>query len=260
MCANDVWQRQTNQFGHEVRLGTRRGKASIHLPRRSFCQRFLVAPADNILSMTIVGYPAIDSDCRHQVFIEHGTMVKRVDLPAIGRVDVSQQFVGQVGGQLSFEYVVLLRARQDSCFGLSSVTAELIDLTAQTHISLINRSVTSSGAPGDKRDASRSRESLSIPIGASGPYALRLSTSVDPECSGSSAHLLIDSVRVCDFSGTTVAQLASVSCVGASDRSLARKVLPAMQKQRRKRRFVNSSLPESCQQITHLGTVWLGVS
>ena len=219
MCANVVWQRQTNQFGHEVWLGTRRGKASIHLPQRSLCQRFLFGPADNILSMTMVRYPAIDRDCRHQVFIEHGTTVKRVDLPASGRVDISQQFVGQVGGQLSFEYVMLLQARHDSRFGLSSVTADLIDLTTQTRISLINRSVTSSGKPGDKRVASRSRESLSIPIGAAGPYELRLSTSVDPASSGTSVHLLIDSVRVCDFSGATITQLASVSCVGCVRRA-----------------------------------------
>ncbi len=254
MCANNVCQRQTTQFGHEFRLGTRRGKEFMHLPQRSFRQRFLIAPADNFLSLTMVRYPAIDGDCRHQVCIEHATMVKRFDLPATGSIDISKQFVARVGEQLSFEYVVLLQAGHNSHFGLSTVTADLIDLTAPVHVSLINRSVTSSGEPGDKRVASRSRESLSIPIGAAGPYELRLATSVDPQSSGSSAHLLIDSVRICEFSGTTITQLASVSCGLRPTGREPGKELSALQQKRRKRSFVNTSLLESCQQTAIFGT------
>ncbi len=92
MSANNACQRQTTQFGHEFRPGTRRSKAFMHLPQRSFRQRFLMAPADNFLSLTMVRYPAIDGDCRHQVCIEHATMVKRVDLPATSGIDISQQF------------------------------------------------------------------------------------------------------------------------------------------------------------------------
>ena len=215
MYANDVCQQQSSQFGLDAAIVTCRRLA---LPPKSFCQRFLVV-SDHVLSIKVERYPAADRDCRHQLHIEHGTLIKRVDLPATGRVNVSQQFMAPVGGQLSFEYVARLQAGNDSRFGSSSLTAELIDLTAQARVSLINRSVTSSGGPGDSRVASLSRELLSIPIGAAGPYELRLATSVDPQCSGSSAHLLIDCVRVCDSSDTTVTQLASVSCVGCARRA-----------------------------------------
>ena len=164
--------------------------------------------------MTVARYPAIDSDCRHQVFIEHGTIVERIDLPAIGRVDVSQQFVARVGEQLSFEYVVLLQAGHDSRFGLSSVTADLINLTAQTRISLINRSVTSRGELGDKRLASRRENRCRFPLVQQGrtscvlpPRSTRKALAHRRTCSLTQYVFVI-------FPGTTITQLASVSCVG----------------------------------------------
>ena len=218
MYANDVCQQQSRQFGREATIVTCPQTA---LARKPFCHRFLVV-SDNLLPIRVVWRPTADADCRHQLLIEHGTRVNRYDLPATGGVDVRQQFIARAGDQLSFEYVVLLQAKHDSHFGLSTVTADLIDLAAQTHISLMNRSVTSDGEPGDKRVASRSRESLSILIGAAGPYELRLGTSVDPE-SPADRHLLIDSVRICDFSGTTITQLASVSCAGCVRRAASQK-------------------------------------
>lgn len=214
MLARVSSQNKITSSSLEATVSSREAPDSSRLPRRSFCQRFRLAPSDNVQSLTVARFPSIDCDCRHQLFIEHPALTKRVDLPATARLEINQRFESPENGQLTFEFVVLMRAGRDGGTGRSSISAILQNLKTQNWMSLLDHKVVSAGEASSRRTASKSRESVTVALNMAGVYELRLATAIDSESPGSSVHLLIDSASVRNAAGVPTAQLASVCCVG----------------------------------------------
>jgi hypothetical protein len=168
----------------------------------------------------VAGFPSSNRNCCHQLFVEHGTQLKKVDLVSTRRVDVRQRFHAEAGDQLSLDCVVLLKSGTDFV-PAANVCVVVVNLKTQTVDTLLDRTVDGDYDSRQRRIGSDTRESLSLPILAAGEYELRTITSVDSSCSGAEAHLLIDCVRVTDIFGTETRRLASLSCVGRVARSVS---------------------------------------
>jgi hypothetical protein len=148
------------------------------------------------------------------LFIEDDTGLKKFNLPSTACVAVSQRFQASADDTLTFDYVILLQSGAGSVAGRPAVRAVLVNLTSESVVSLIDRSLDGSTNAGLLRVASRFRESQSVIFPVSGQYELRFITLVNHEDHGSEAHLLVDSVRVVSSSGQEMSRLASLSCVG----------------------------------------------
>jgi hypothetical protein len=175
---------------------------------------------DNHPRVNVAAGPS-DQNCRHQVFIEYGTLLKKLDLPSTDCVEVSQRFEAHAGDVLSFEHVILLRSGHGFGTASSAVRAILVNLQTQSIDTLLDRAVDGCGSACPRRIASNSRETVLFTLPAPGNYELRFVTAVDPNNPGSEAHLLVDAVRVVDPSGIEVTRLASVGCVGRVRRRLS---------------------------------------
>lgn len=155
-----------------------------------------------------------DATCRHDVVVEHGSLLRRLALPSTTHISATQRFEAQAGDTLSYDFVVLLYSGTGVDAASSVVGATLVNVRTDAAVPLLNRSLDGCNSPRRQCSASHHRESQSFVIPAAGPYELRFATSVDPDNSGAEAHLLVDSVRVVHRSGYEVTRLASLSSVG----------------------------------------------
>jgi hypothetical protein len=149
----------------------------------------------------------------HQIVIEAEGAVECVNLPSAGIVDFCQRFHVPSVGQLSFDFVTLLRPGADSSATSASVAVSLVNVDARASTTVLERSV-EGRLLGGQRIASRQREHVLVSLHAPGAYELRLTTLVDPNSPGAESHLLVDDVLVKDSSGGTVMRLASFCMVG----------------------------------------------
>ena len=169
---------------------------------------------DDTSLVNVTTVPSSQESCRHQLIIEDGTRLKTLDLPSTSCVAVSQRFEARTGDTLTYDYVVLLQSKGRSVVDRPTARAEVVNLTSESSVSLMNRSPDGSTKSGQKRIASRFRETQLFTILASGQYELRFTTFVDFDQHLSEAHLLVDSVRVVNSDGQEMSRLASLSCVG----------------------------------------------
>jgi len=163
--------------------------------------------------VSVAGIPTSNRDCRHQVYVESGAQLEKLDLVATRRAEVRQRFHAETGDQLSFDCLVWLKSGRGFS-PAAHVSAVVVNLELQTAETLLDRTVDGDHNSGQRRIGSNSRESRSLPIVAAGEYELRTITSIDPTCPGAEAHLLIDSVRVTDALGSEARCMASLCCVG----------------------------------------------
>jgi hypothetical protein len=162
----------------------------------------------------IAAIPSQAQNCRHHVFVEDGACLKKLDLPTAACVAVTQRFDVRAGDILSYDFVVQLNSSGDFTADRPTARAVLVNRTAESAISLMDRSLAGYAATQQRYAGSRYRDSQSFTFPASGHYELRFITLVDHRHPGSEAHLLVKSIRVLDQHGQEVRQLASLSCVG----------------------------------------------
>lgn len=214
--------------------GNRRWLES-RLPRRSLRQVFAIPLSDHCQSsifereaelshfqqlgndrprVDVATIPSPDRTCRHHLFVEDGTYLRKFELPATSSVVVSQRFDARAGDTLNYDYVVLLNASGRFAADRPAVRAVLVDRRTESAVSLMNRSLSGCSATYGGRTRLSFRESQSITVPATGQYELRFITFIDGNFPGSDAHLLVNSVRLLDRSRKEVKRLASLSCVG----------------------------------------------
>jgi hypothetical protein len=207
-----------------------------HIPRRSMCLvKSVTVDSDGRLAsfeqerrrpnddaearsnrpwISVSAFPAPDRTSRFHVFVEHGTRLKKLDLPSTARVMVSQPFNARVGDSLSFNYVALLYASLNEPVDRCSVRVMLVNVRAATAQMLVDRSIDQSSSTDNGRLVCRARDSRLFTITQSALYELRFVTSIDPRNVGSESQLLINSACVLDPAGNQLKELASLSCVG----------------------------------------------
>lgn len=161
--------------------------------------------------VAVSAIPSPDRSCRHNVFIDNGNRLKKLDLPSTTSVLVSQRFEASWGDTLRFDYVVLLYSKHRLVADRPAVRAMMINMNSEAAVPLLNRSMDHSA---EARGSARFRESQSFTVPHSGVYELRFTTFVDRRYPGSEAHLLVNAVRVLDRTGAEKKRLASLSCVG----------------------------------------------
>jgi hypothetical protein len=164
--------------------------------------------------VAVSAIPSPDRSCRHNVFIDNGERLKKLDLPSTTSVLVSQRFEAAGGDTLRFDYVVILYSKSQLIADRPSVRAMLVDLDSQASVPLVNRSMDQVDAVARAPESSRFRATQSFTVGNAGAYELRFVTFVDRHFPGSEAHLLVNGVRVLDRAGAEKKRLASLSCVG----------------------------------------------
>ncbi len=155
----------------------------------------------------------VDCECRHQVVVEQDGSVECVELPSAGRVDLTQKFSVASAGQLSFDYVTLLRPGVGSSADSAMVSAVLTHRDTQKSFSILEQSV-EGRERGGRRVASSARQHVVVSLPLAGVYELRFITAVDPSSPGAESHLLADDVRIENPSGEAIARMASLSSVG----------------------------------------------
>jgi len=161
----------------------------------------------------VAAIPSSDGNCRHHLFIEDGTRLKKLDLPATACVAVTQRFEARAGDTLTYDYVVRLHSNGFAA-DRPAVRAVLVNRKAESAISLMDRSLAGRAANQQQCAGSRFRQSQSFTVPTAGHYELRFITLIDRSRPGSEAHLLVNSVRVVNPYGQEVKRLASLSCVG----------------------------------------------
>jgi hypothetical protein len=209
---------------------------AIRVPRRSARQVFEipisdenpsavlgndVSPLDHrrrgesLQRVAVAAIPSGNRNCRHQVFVEDGERLKKLDLPSTSCVTVSQRFEARAADTLTFDFVMVLQVSNRFDAGRTAVRAILVHRGSKSATSLMDRCLDDAGGVTHRqRIGSRFRESQSFTIEADGQYELRFITTVDHDNPGCEAHLLVDAIRVVDPSGRVAKQLASFSCVG----------------------------------------------
>jgi hypothetical protein len=200
---------------------TNSGLAS-RLPSRSLRKVFAVRlcgnnefqSSDNQRLVNVAAIPSLDKTCRHHLFVEYGAQLKKLDLPSTSCVAVSQRFEARVGDTLAFDFVVLLKSSGSFAVDRPAVRAVLVNHSAESAVSLLDRSIDGSGDARPLRVGSGFRESQSFTVPNAGDYELRFISFVDSAQRGSEVHLLVDAVRVIGPEGQELNQLASLSCVG----------------------------------------------
>jgi hypothetical protein len=166
------------------------------------------------LRVAVSAVPSSDRNCRHNLFVENGSRLKKLDLPSTTSVMVSQRFDAERGDMLRFNYVVLLYSKLGSVADRPAVRAVLINHSTESSVPLMSRSMEGGEAAGQDRSVSRFRQSLSFTLPDAGHYELRFITTVDRHYPGSEAHLLVNSDRLVNRRGVERQRLASLSCVG----------------------------------------------
>lgn len=164
--------------------------------------------------VAVSAIPSPDRTCRHNVFIDNGERLKKLDLPSTTSVLVSQRFDACAGDTLRFDYVVLLYSKNRMIADRPSVRAMVADLSTETAAPLLYRSMDQVDAVANAPGSSRFRDSQTFTVPRTGTYELRFVTIVDRSFPGSEAHLLVNGVRVLDRTGAEKQRLASLSCVG----------------------------------------------
>lgn len=164
--------------------------------------------------VSVAAIPSSEEACRHHLFVEDGGQLKKLDLPATTSVAVGQQFDARVGDTLTYDYVILLCTRGRFGVGRPAVRAILVNYSAGSAVSLMDRSIDAGSATDHRRVGSRFRETQSFAVPTTGRYELRFITFIDGNHPGSEAHLLVDAVRLENRAGHVVKRLASLSCVG----------------------------------------------
>jgi hypothetical protein len=228
-------QQPNSSLGARKHQAAPRRPLANRLPQRSLRQVFAVplsgegqAPVSDGTSPTIEYRKSEDGDsqvdvvtipssvrtCRHHLFVEDGTQLKKLDLPSTACVVVSQKFKALAGDTLSFDYVAILRSSNGADVDRPAVRAILVNRTAETAVSLMDRTVDGCSIARDKPTGATVRGSQSFSVPTSGDYELRFITLIDHGQPGSEAHLLVNSARVVNQSGQEVRRLASLSCVG----------------------------------------------
>jgi hypothetical protein len=235
MHAQSVLQRSDQNMGSGSPTGKQRRSLADRLPRRSLRQ-VLAVPlsgddrssssqsvsaskqrrklADRPPQVDVAAIPASDGTCRHHLFVEDGTRLKKLDLPATASVVVSQRFEARAGDTLTYNYVVQLQSSGGYAVDRPAVRAVLVNRKTESAVSLMNRSIDGHSVTHQRRAGSRFRDSQSFTVPTTGYYELRFITFVDRNHPGCEAHLLVNAVRVVDSTGQEVKRLASLSCVG----------------------------------------------
>src|SRR5262245_32946291 len=67
-------------------------------------------PKLNRLQVRVASFPSADQVCCHQLFVEHGARLKKLNLASTRRVDVRQSFHAEVGDRLLLDCVMLLQS------------------------------------------------------------------------------------------------------------------------------------------------------
>ena len=166
------------------------------------------------MRVNVATIPSSDRNCRHNVFIDNGGRLQKLDLPSTACVAVSQRFEARAGDTLSYDYVILLQATNGFTADRPAVRAVLVNHRTESAVSLMDRSIDRERITHPQRLGSRFRESQSFTVPTAGHYELRFITFVDRSHPGSEAHLLVNSVRILSSSGQEVTRLASLSCIG----------------------------------------------
>jgi hypothetical protein len=224
----------SSQYSAEaVPTFARRSTLAPRVPRRSVCQVHCVAltgeasdaassatiPVDvwqhlkHHSPLTVAAFPSNDLACRFHVFIDSGTVLKKLDLPSTARVETRQKFVAVADDRLLFNWAAILCHGSGPHCLTAGVSAILSCLDTGHSVSLLGRSVKLADTAPD-RDRVNARASVSFRVPISGNYELRLIGAVDPNRRGCESHFLVDSVRIADSEDRDVKHLASMSCAG----------------------------------------------
>jgi hypothetical protein len=169
---------------------------------------------DDCLGVDVAAIPAPDRNCRYNLFIDDGTHLKKLDLPATTCVVMSQQFDASSGDMLSYDYVALLHSRGGFESDRPAVRAVLVNHESKCVFSLMDRSIVGYSPTHEQCSKSRFRESQRFKLKRSGHYELKFLTMIDRTRSGCEAHLLVNSLRLVNQEGKELKRLASLSCVG----------------------------------------------
>jgi hypothetical protein len=169
---------------------------------------------DDALKVHVAAIPSPDRNCRHHLFVDDGTRLKKLDLPSTTCVVVSQKFEASAGDKLVYDYVVRLNSTSALAAGRPAVRAVLVNQQTELAVSLMDRSLGGLSDTDQSRAGSRFTESQSFTVPTTGHYELRFITFVDRDQPDSEAKLLVNSVRVVNAFGRELKRLASLSCVG----------------------------------------------
>ena len=90
---------------------------------------------DDDLNVRVAAVPSWDRNCRHHLFVDDGTRLKKLDLPSTTCVIVSQEFEARAGDKLIYDYVVRLNSSSSSA-DRPAVRAVLVNQRTELAVSL----------------------------------------------------------------------------------------------------------------------------
>ena len=122
------------------------------------------------MRVNVATIPSSDRNCRHNVFIDNGGRLQKLDLPSTACVAVSQRFEARAGDTLSYDYVILLQATNGFTADRPAVRAVLVNHRTESAVSLMDRSIDRERITHPQRLGSRFRESQSFTVPTAGHY------------------------------------------------------------------------------------------